>query len=61
VAYDGIFLSNGPGNPSMCGPTIKSAQWALSRPQEETKPLFGICLGNQLLALAAGAKTFKMK
>ena len=59
IAYDGIFLSNGPGDPTMCSATIGSIKWALS--QEPPKPIFGICLGNQLLALACGAKTYKMK
>ena len=61
IEYDGLFLSNGPGDPTMCSKTIASVQWAISRPAEETKPVFGICLGNQLLSLAAGASTYKMK
>lgn len=61
IEYDGIFLSNGPGDPTMCEATIRSVRWAISRPPEAIKPVFGICLGNQLLALAAGATTFKMK
>lgn len=59
IPYDGIFLSNGPGDPTMCSATINSIRWALN--QESPKPIFGICLGNQLLALACGAKTYKMK
>ena len=55
--YDGLFLSNGPGDPAMCEVTIENVRWAL----EQDVPIFGICLGNQLLALAAGAKTYKMK
>lgn len=55
--WDGLFLSNGPGNPTMCPETIDSIKYALTL----DKPIFGICLGNQLLALAAGAKTYKMK
>lgn len=55
---DGVFVSNGPGDPSMLTVTIA----ALSRVmQKGDKPIFGICLGHQLLALAAGAKTSKMK
>ena len=45
----------------MCSATIRSVKWAITRPAEDTKPLFGICLGNQILALAAGATTYKMK
>jgi carbamoyl-phosphate synthase small subunit len=59
IQYDGIFVSNGPGDPTMCVETINSIRWAIS--QEKPKPIFGICLGNQLLALACGAKTYKMK
>lgn len=54
---DGIFLSNGPGDPEPCDYAIK----AISKFLETGIPLFGICLGHQLLALAAGAKTEKMK
>jgi carbamoyl-phosphate synthase small subunit len=56
-AYDGIVISNGPGDPEMCGPTIANVQKAL----EQDRPVFGICLGNQILALAAGAHTYKLK
>jgi anthranilate/para-aminobenzoate synthase component II len=54
-----LFLSNGPGDPTMCSDTIRSIQYALQL--EPARPIFGICLGNQLLALAAGAKTYKLK
>lgn len=54
---DGIFLSNGPGDPAACCYAIDTIQQLL---QTEI-PLFGICLGHQLLALASGAKTIKMK
>lgn len=57
IEWQGLFLSNGPGDPAMCAPTIKSIQYAMTL----DRPIFGICLGNQLLALAAGATTFKMK
>ena len=54
---DGIFLSNGPGDPEPCDYAIQSIQEIL----EKSIPTFGICLGHQLLALASGAKTEKMK
>lgn len=54
--FDGVLLSNGPGDPGDYGPTIKIARKALKR----NKPVFGICLGNQILGLAAGAKTYKL-
>lgn len=56
-SWDGLFISNGPGDPSMAKTTIERLKVAL----QGEKPIFGICLGNQLLALAAGAKTYKMK
>ncbi len=57
LAPDGIFLSNGPGDPEPCDYAINAIGEFLSR----DIPVFGICLGHQLLALAAGAKTEKMK
>lgn len=54
--YDGVFLSNGPGNPALCTATIT----ILKKAMEAGKPIFGICLGTQILALAAGAKTLKL-
>lgn len=54
---NGIFLSNGPGDPEPCQYAIAATQEFLNR----KIPLFGICLGHQILALACGAKTFKMK
>ena len=54
---DGIFLSNGPGDPEPCDYAIKAIQKFL----EKQLPIFGICLGHQLLGLACGAKTVKMK
>ncbi|HGN0093927.1 TPA: glutamine-hydrolyzing carbamoyl-phosphate synthase small subunit [Morganella morganii] len=57
IAPDGIFLSNGPGDPAPCDYAIE----AITRFLETDIPLFGICLGHQLLALASGAKTIKMK
>ena len=55
--YDAIFLSNGPGDPTQCHQTIHSIKQALN----DTKPIFGICLGSQIMALAAGANTYKLK
>ena len=54
---DGVFLSNGPGDPEPCDYAIEAIQTLLER----DIPLFGICLGHQLLGLASGAKTTKMK
>ncbi|KRI00241.1 carbamoyl phosphate synthase small subunit [Curvibacter sp. PAE-UM] len=54
---DGIFLSNGPGDPEPCDYAIKAARELI----ETGIPTFGICLGHQIMALASGAKTFKMK
>ena len=55
--YDGVFLSNGPGDPTQCQETIEILKKALVK----KKPIFGICLGSQLLSLAAGAHTYKLK
>ena len=60
LEYDGIFLSNGPGNPTMCQKTINAIGHLLNT-SGDCKPMFGICLGHQLMSLAIGAKTFKMK
>ena len=54
---DGIFLSNGPGDPEPCTYAIAATRELV----ELGVPTFGICLGHQILALASGAKTFKMK
>lgn len=58
IAYHGVFISNGPGDPAMCTSTIESLRWLMKKAADGEKPvpIFGICLGNQLLALAAGAK-----
>ncbi|QAZ38278.1 carbamoyl-phosphate synthase small subunit [Methylibium sp. Pch-M] len=54
---DGIFLSNGPGDPEPCDYAIEATRTLI----DTGLPLFGICLGHQIMALASGAKTFKMK
>lgn len=54
--YDGVVLSNGPGDPTDYAETIAVARKALAK----DKPIFGICLGTQIMALAAGAKTYKL-
>jgi len=56
IDYDGIFLSNGPGDPKSCGKTIAAVRRAFAR----GKPVFGVCLGNQIMALAAGGDTYKL-
>lgn len=58
--YDGLFLSNGPGDPTMCVQTIEQLQKVITLPEDQMKPLFGICLGNQLMGLAAGGKAIKL-
>ncbi|MDR1667194.1 MAG: glutamine-hydrolyzing carbamoyl-phosphate synthase small subunit [Bacteroidales bacterium] len=55
--YDGLFISNGPGDPVSCKATIEH----LSKAFERNEPIMGICLGNQLMGLAANAKTYKLK
>jgi carbamoyl-phosphate synthase small subunit len=55
--YDGVFISNGPGDPAMCDKTVEHVHSAI----KAEKPIMGICLGNQLLARAAGADTYKLK
>jgi carbamoyl-phosphate synthase small subunit len=56
IDYDGLFLSNGPGDPKDCAPAIDTVRRALGG----GKPVFGICLGVQLIALAAGGDTYKL-
>lgn len=55
--WDGLFISNGPGNPDFAGATVEHIRQAMST----GKPICGICMGNQLLAKAAGASTYKLK
>ncbi|MBN2490139.1 MAG: glutamine-hydrolyzing carbamoyl-phosphate synthase small subunit [Planctomycetes bacterium] len=55
--FDGVLLPNGPGDPKMAAQTVEHVRRAMA----SRVPIFGICLGNQLLALAAGADTYKLK
>lgn len=55
--FDGLFISNGPGDPKLCQRTIS----LIKKTMDMDKPIFGICLGNQLLGLAAGGDTYKLK
>ncbi len=55
--FDALLVSNGPGDPTACVPTIRNLKKAF----ELKKPVMGICLGHQLMALAAGASTYKLK
>lgn len=57
--FDGIFISNGPGDPTHCSTTVNNLKKIITNHQD--LPIFGICLGHQLLALASGAKTIKLK
>lgn len=57
LRFDGMVISNGPGDPKMCKETVSAIRWAMSR----SLPALGICLGSQLMALAAGANTYKLK
>ena len=59
LEFDGLFLANGPGDPEQCGKTVAHIRTFLNN--KKVRPCMGICLGNQLLARAAGANTYKLK
>ena len=67
LEFDGLFLANGPGDPEQCSKTVEhirnflKQEEAKSAQGKEVRPCMGICLGNQLLARAAGANTYKLK
>lgn len=58
LEYDGLFISNGPGDPDTCDAAVQNIRKAMSL---SDKPIFGICMGNQLLSKAGGAKIYKLK
>lgn len=57
LEFDGLFISNGPGNPDLCDKTVDNIRKAM----QTGKPIFGICMGNQLLSKAGGASIYKLK
>ena len=58
MEFDGLFISNGPGDPDTCDAAVQNIRKAM---QNEKLPIFGICMGNQLLSKAGGAKIYKLK
>ena len=62
VAFDALFLSNGPGDPMKCYKAVENILKVMNPSSPaDIRPVFGICFGNQLLGLAAGADTYKLK
>ncbi len=55
--YDGLIISNGPGDPQLCGPVVENLKKAFL----SEAPIFGICLGSQLMGMASGGRTYKLK
>ena len=58
LKFDGLFISNGPGDPDTCDAAVQNIRKAMQNPK---LPIFGICMGNQLLGKAGGAKIYKLK
>ncbi len=58
LSFDGLFISNGPGDPDTCDAAVQNIRRAM---HNESLPIFGICMGNQLLGKAGGAKIYKLK
>lgn len=58
--YDGLFLSNGPGDPTMLKETVAELEKVVNCPEDQIKPIYGICMGNQLIGLAAGGMAKKL-
>ena len=58
LAFDGLFISNGPGDPDTCDAAVQNIRRAMAN---EKLPIFGICMGNQLLSKAGGARIYKLK
>lgn len=58
MEFDGLFISNGPGDPDMCRKAVENIRKTM---EKGNKPIFGICMGNQLLAKAGGARIYKLK
>lgn len=63
MRFDGLFLSNGPGDPTLCTETIENIRKVIAQNKNRLHlwPIFGICLGHQLLSIAAYCETYKMK
>ena len=58
LSYNGLFISNGPGDPTLCDATVEHIRKTM---KDTNKPIFGICMGNQLLSRAGGAQIYKLK
>ncbi len=58
ISYDGLFISNGPGDPALCATTVENIRKTM---RDTNKPILGVGMGNHLLSIAGGAKTYKLK